>query len=110
MADGMGLLRRFRGLAQRDAVPAATVCVVPQRTARHVLDGCEYEIRQMRREVLESRRARLTKPAAPLRCEPFVPGGRLRDAEFRARLATAGMVPPDAEAGSGEDHGGGSTR
>jgi hypothetical protein len=110
MAEGMGLLRRFRGLAQRDAVPATTVCVAPQRTARHVLDGCEYEIRQMRREVLESRRSRLTKPAAPLGCEPFVPGGRLRDADFRARLATAGTVPPHDEEGSGEDHGGRSTR
>jgi hypothetical protein len=109
MADGIGLSRRFRGLAKREAEPAATVCVVPQRTARHVLDGCEYEIRQMRREVMESRRSRLTKPAAPLGCEPFVPGGRLRDAEFRARLATVGMVPPDAEAGSGEDLGGRST-
>jgi hypothetical protein len=97
MADGTGLLKRFRGLAQRDVEPAAVIPMDRPRSANQMLDGCEYEIRQMRREVQDSRTARLATPVAPARTEPFVLGVRLRDAEFRARLAATGVLPRDCD-------------
>jgi hypothetical protein len=96
MDDRTGLFWRWRRFAQGRVAPPAVAPQAAPRSPGLILDGCEYEIRQMRREVVNSRRERLAGPvpAAPARpAEPFVLGGRLRDEEFRARLAPTGAPP-----------------
>jgi hypothetical protein len=57
------------------------------RSPRQMIAACEYELRQMRREI-QAVRVEPTAPGTiPLAREPFVLGGRLRNDDFRASLA-----------------------
>lgn len=68
------------------------------RSPRQMIAACEYDLRQMRREMQAvplERAVPGTIPLAKAR-EPFVPGARLRNDDFRARLAAkTGPRPPE---------------
>ena len=78
MAAESTLFARFRRWSPTNVIPAAA----PEnraetRSPEQMIAGCEYELRQLRRDVLQTRQ----RPAAPPAikpAEPFVLGAGLR--------------------------------
>lgn len=75
-------------LKPRGRTPAQPPAPRPedQRSVERMLDGCEYELKQVMRDVASTRPVAKAPPFVTLRRpEPFVAGGRLRDAVTRSR-------------------------
>ena len=91
MTGGLGLWGRLRG-----ETPELTSAAGPasDRSPRQMIAGCEYELRQLRRGVTETRTVMPAERSVSR--EPFVLGAKLRDAAYRARLADVAEGGPAA--------------
>jgi hypothetical protein len=80
------VLNMFARLRKSTPAPAAGVPPAAQDTAvrspGEMIAGCEYELRQVRRDVLQTRQPPAAPPALKNR-EPFVLGAGLRSRALR---------------------------
>jgi hypothetical protein len=83
MASVVDLWNRLCGDMSRPEV-TPTTGPPSDRSAGQMIAGCEYELRQLRRDVT---RTGSVTGAERLSGEPFVLGAKLRSAAYRARLA-----------------------
>lgn len=83
MTSVVGLWNRLCGDM---SLPEVTPAAGPPsgRSAGQMIAGCEYELRQLRRDITPT--VSVTA-AVRLSGEPFVLGAKLRNAAYRARLA-----------------------
>lgn len=78
-----------RGTQPRSSDTARPSTPDAERTAGEMIAGCEYELRQLRRDVHLTRALPSPTGMVPVSREPFVLGARLRNEDFRAKLAAA---------------------
>ncbi len=72
------------------------------RSPRQMIAGCEYELRRMRRDMQAAWVVRAVPETVPAVREPFVLGARLRNDDFRAKLAaTTGSRATETASGTG---------
>jgi hypothetical protein len=78
MATGSNMFARLRkqppAIGTSEAAPSQNIAA---RSPEQIIAGCEYELRQVRRDVLQTRK-KATPPPALKPSEPFVLGARLR--------------------------------
>ena len=85
MTSTLGLFKRLNGNHVHGSADQNAEAVSAERRPEQMIAGCEYELRQVQRDVMRTQ----TKPGSgdlATEPEPFVLGARLRSGAFRAAL------------------------